>query len=113
MSKLSDKIKKAKVSVELKEEFKDVSIIKKQLEDLKEMNKIEFAPEEIPKIQVIQIPMKTVKLEELEDYTIAYLRELHMAIFGTHAPHHGGIGKKWIANKIRASFKVKSGGKKK
>ena len=107
MTKLSDKVKQAKKSMEIKEKFKDVEPLKKELNDLKEQNKKEFAIEEIPKIRVIQIPMKNIDLDKLEELSIDYLRDLHKDIFGTYVPREKGFGKKWIANKIRASFKTK------
>lgn len=107
MTKISDKIKKAKKTKEIKEKFKDVEPLKQKLKDLKEKNGKEFATEEIPRIKIIQIPMKNIDLDKLGELSIDYLRDLHKDIFGTHVPRLKGYGKKWIARKIRASFKTK------
>jgi len=107
LSKFSERVRKAKKSVEIKEQFKDVEPLKQKLKKFKEQNKKEFATEEIPKIRVIQIPMKNIDLDKLDELSIDYLRDLHVSIFGTYVPRQKGYGKKWIARKIRASFKTK------
>lgn len=107
LSKFSERVRKAKKSVEIREKFKDIEPLKQKLKDLKEKNGKEYATEEIPKIRVIQIPMKNIDLDKLDELSIDYLRDLHKDIFGTYVLRLKGYGKKWIARKIRASFKTK------
>lgn len=117
MSKLTDKIKQAIRAVEIQEEFKDLPELKRQQKEAKEQFKEEFhlptitqAQNKWDHIRVIQVPMKNVKLDELEKYSIDYLRDLHKDIFGTYVPRETGFSKQWIARKIRACFKNQSKG---
>jgi len=93
--------------MEIKEKFKDIEPLKQKLKDLKEKNGKEFSTEEIPMIKIIQIPMKNIELDKLEECSIDYLRDLHKDIFSNYVPREKSFGKKWIARKIRASFKTK------
>lgn len=107
MEDIRDIIKKQEKRQELLKFDKETKKLNGKIDKLKEQNKKEFATEEIPKIRVIQIPMKNIDLDKLDELSIDYLRDLHVSIFGTYVPRQKGYGKKWIARKIRASFKTK------
>jgi len=107
MEDIRDIIKKQKKRQEFLKQDKQIAEQKKKREEFKEENGKEIGIAEIPKIRVIQIPMKNIEFDKLEDLSIDYLRDLHKEIFGYSAPRDKGHGKVWIANKIRASFKTK------
>jgi len=97
--KVEKPVSNLKYNTEKKSEgVKNKDLIKEELES------IVF---EIPKIKIIQIPMKNVELDKLEELPIDFLRDLFKDIFGYSSPRESGYGKMWISNKIRASFKTK------
>lgn len=81
MSKLSDKIKQAKKSIEIREEFKDIKELKEKRKQLRENGKVISKPilvnREIGKNQLVRNIIKMLN-ESRTNLPIEYMRALEM-----------------------------------